>query len=235
MSRIFVTGDLHGEIDIKKLGSKSWPLGRQELTKEDYLIITGDFGLVWDDSPQCNWWLNWLHECPWTTLFVDGNHENFDLLEQYPVEEMFGGQVARINDSVFWLKRGEVFVINEQRIFVFGGGMSHDQDWRTPGKTWWPQEQSKQCDFDNAIKNLEKYNWCVDFVLSHVPPYCEVLGFMPRAYALKGYGTDWTEHHLDELKSRLSFERWYFGHLHMDQTEGRFTCIYYKIVELGRH
>lgn len=235
-SRVFVTGDIHGDISIRKLGSKSWTLGHKKLTKNDYLIITGDFGLIWNNAPCDNWWLNWLDKiCPWTTLFVDGNHENHDLLATYPIEEMFGGQVARINDSVFWLKRGEIFEIAGKRIFCFGGGMSHDQQFRTAGVSWWPSEQSTQANFDNALKNLEKFNWCVDYIMTHVPPYCEVLGFMPRAYALDGYGTDWTEHHLDEIKSRLSFERWYFGHLHLDQTEARFTAMFNKIVELGEY
>ena len=41
---IYITGDLHGEIDIKKLSFNNWPESR-DLTREDVLIITGDFGL----------------------------------------------------------------------------------------------------------------------------------------------------------------------------------------------
>ena len=46
MSRIFVTGDTHGDYDIAKLNTHNFPVQR-ELTKEDYLIIAGDFGCVW--------------------------------------------------------------------------------------------------------------------------------------------------------------------------------------------
>lgn len=229
---IYITGDLHGEIDIKRLGGNAWPIGK-ELSKQDFLVVAGDFGLVWANAKEELYWRNWLNDRNWTTLFIDGNHENFDLLEQFPVEEKFGGKVARITDSIFWLKRGEVFTLEDKKIFTFGGGMSHDREYRTPGKSWWPQEQSNQSDFDNAINNLEKHEWNVDCVVSHVPPFCEILGFMPRAQSLKGYGCDWAEHHLDEIKRRLNFKKWYFGHLHLDQTISRFCALYYKIVELG--
>ncbi|MBR1854730.1 MAG: hypothetical protein IJ794_16560 [Lachnospiraceae bacterium] len=46
MNRIFVTGDTHGDMDIRKLNQRNFPAQR-ELTKEDYLIIAGDFGNVW--------------------------------------------------------------------------------------------------------------------------------------------------------------------------------------------
>ena len=44
---IYITGDIHGDIDIHKLSKHNFPEG-QALTKEDYLIICGDFGLIFD-------------------------------------------------------------------------------------------------------------------------------------------------------------------------------------------
>ncbi|WP_260504042.1 hypothetical protein [Paenibacillus illinoisensis] len=71
------------------------------MTKDDYVIIVGDFGLIWDGSNEDRYWLKWLDKTKsFTTLFLDGNHENFDLLEQYPVENWNGGKVHRINKSV---------------------------------------------------------------------------------------------------------------------------------------
>ena len=96
---IFVTGDTHGEIDISKLNTKNFPIQR-ELTKDDYVIVTGDFGLVWDGSKADRHWQQWLNEKPFTTLFVDGNHENHELLQQYPVTEWNGGKVHQIQPSI---------------------------------------------------------------------------------------------------------------------------------------
>ena len=36
-SKIFITGDTHGEIDFGKLSSKEFPIGKT-LTKNDYVI-----------------------------------------------------------------------------------------------------------------------------------------------------------------------------------------------------
>lgn len=68
---IYVTGDTHGALSINKLSSDEFPQGK-ELTKNDYVIICGDFGLVWNNNGEDYWWRRWLDNKPWTTLFVDG-------------------------------------------------------------------------------------------------------------------------------------------------------------------
>ena len=45
---ILITGDLHGEHDIQKFSVSCFPLQKQ-LSRKDYVIICGDFGLVWRD------------------------------------------------------------------------------------------------------------------------------------------------------------------------------------------
>ena len=59
-----------------------------------------------------------------TYLFCDGNHENFELLEEYPEEEKYGGKVGKISKRIYHLKRGEVYTIEEKTFFVFGRGKS---------------------------------------------------------------------------------------------------------------
>ena len=61
-----------------------------------------------------------------TTLFVDGNHENFDRLYSYPIIEWHGGKVHKINSSIFHLMRGEIYEIDNKKIFAFGGASCHD-------------------------------------------------------------------------------------------------------------
>ena len=48
---IYVTGDIHLNIDIQKLNSKNFSAGKN-LTKNDYVIICGDVGLTWDRSKE---------------------------------------------------------------------------------------------------------------------------------------------------------------------------------------
>lgn len=69
---VFVTGDLHGGLDIQKL--RDWEAG-ERLTRSDFLIVAGDFGYPWDFSPEECEEVAWLESRPYTLLFVDGNHE----------------------------------------------------------------------------------------------------------------------------------------------------------------
>ena len=71
---IWITGDTHGDW-VHRLNMNSFP-EQKEMTKDDYVIICGDFG-IWNDTPQQRWNLSWLEERNFTTLFVDGNHECF--------------------------------------------------------------------------------------------------------------------------------------------------------------
>ena len=74
---IYVTGDTHGDISrFKKRELKKF-------TKKDYLIICGDFGFLWNESAEEQEKLDFLKSQKYTILFVDGTHENFDLLESF--------------------------------------------------------------------------------------------------------------------------------------------------------
>ena len=51
---VYVTGDVHGraEYGSSRFTSKSWPLGRT-LTRDDVVIVAGDFGFVgMDPTPR---------------------------------------------------------------------------------------------------------------------------------------------------------------------------------------
>ena len=83
---IYITGDTHGTIDWEKINTTRFP-EQKNLTKDDYLIILGDFGGVWDGADQDRYILKTYEKRNFTTLFIDGNHENHDLLNKYPFEE----------------------------------------------------------------------------------------------------------------------------------------------------
>lgn len=107
---IYITGDTHAE-EFVKLNTEHFP-EQKNLTKDDYVIICGDFGLVWKTGWEARsemWWLDHFeNDCTYTLLFVDGNHENFDRLNSYPVKEWHGGKVHEIRPHVLHLMRGQV-------------------------------------------------------------------------------------------------------------------------------
>lgn len=125
---IYITGDCHR--NFERFNTRNFP-EQKEMTKDDYVLICGDFGGIWNkdtENKEETWLLDWLDCKTFTTLFVDGNHENFDRLYAYPVEEWHGGKIHKIRPSVLHLMRGQVFKIAEKKIFTFGGASSHDID-----------------------------------------------------------------------------------------------------------
>ena len=48
---VYLTGDIHGGMDMGGIPAFAEGEGAQ-LTRDDYLIILGDFGLVWREPPS---------------------------------------------------------------------------------------------------------------------------------------------------------------------------------------
>lgn len=74
---------------------------QNQLSREDFMIICGDFGLIWKDCEEERNWLKWLEDRPWTTLWIDGNHENFDRLKSFSTEKWNGGLIQKITPHIF--------------------------------------------------------------------------------------------------------------------------------------
>ena len=210
---IYVTGDIHGYIDIEKLSYRNNRF-LKDLTKEDYVIICGDFGLVWDDDNSEKYWRKWLDEKSFTTLFVDGNHENHNMLDSYPVEEWNGGHIHRISDSIIHLMRGQVFDIDGLRFFTMGGAESHDKEYRIENVSWWKRELPSEDEMGQAIVNLRDHDFKVDYVITHCAPSSVQHEIEERCHLHYDDNcfTDW----LDELtmKYGVQYRKWYCGHYH---------------------
>ena len=116
---VFVTGDIHGTLDIDKL--PRYFNVRNDVSKDDYLIICGDVGVCGFSKANETETRRILSALPVTVLFVDGNHEQFDELNSYPVERWAGGKVHFIEDDIIHLMRGQVFEIDRYKFFTFGG------------------------------------------------------------------------------------------------------------------
>lgn len=189
--RIYVTGDCHGS--FSRFDTKNFKQ-QKDMDKEDYVIICGDFGGIWStdaENRQDKYWLEWLENKSFTTLFVDGNHENFDRLNSYPIEVWNGGKVHKIKSSIIHLMRGQVFSIAGKKIFTFGGAQSHDIQggileaddplyrekkralnrkgipYRINHVSWWKEELASEEEMQEAMKNLEAHNYEVDYIITH--------------------------------------------------------------------
>lgn len=250
---IYITGDCHR--NFSRFNTRSFP-EQKEMTKDDYVIICGDFGGVWDkngESKEETMLLDWLDCKSFTTLVVDGNHENFDRLYQYPVEEWNGGKIHRIRPSVIHLMRGQIFTIDSKKIFTFGGASSHDIDggilepddpdfkrkkrildkgwrpYRINHLSWWKEELPSEEEMSEGYKNLLEHNNTVDFIVSHC---CA-----SSTLALIGHGMyepDVLNSYLEEIRQRVSFKKWFFGHYHDNRNvNSQEILLYEQIIRIS--
>ena len=232
---IYITGDTHGTHDIYKLEENFFD--STGLTKDDYVIICGDFGFVWFYEGGKGWvedqeWLDWLEDRPWTTLFVDGNHENHELLNQYPVEKWHGGKVHFIRDSVIHLMRGQIFEIDGNTFLTMGGAHSIDRAYRTDRLSWWEEEIPSYVERCEALENLSKCGWQVDYVVSHDGPSEAVRAIGSRMHD-PHWVDEWTDWLQTEIAEHLEFKRWFFGHHHKDMALlERYLVLYEEILKL---
>ena len=226
---LYITGDTHGE------RTRIWYLERSiHMTWQDTLIICGDFGFVWNGSAEENEYLDGWAQSPYTVCFVDGNHENFDLLSQYPVEEWHGGKVHKIRPNIIHLMRGQVFTLEGKTFFTMGGAYSIDRYMRRKNLSYWDEELPSSEDYHEAHRNLTANHYQVDYVLTHTAP-CEVIRYMAsqKHFFLDEHDAELTGY-LEYLRHELTFTHWYFGHFHVDwDVTDQFSVLFQKVVAIG--
>jgi hypothetical protein len=223
---IFITGDTHGSFDR---------LLSLDLTSNDTLIILGDFGGIYDNFTQDVPYdpsVKQLLEKPWTTLFIDGNHENFVRLNALPSAEKYGDEVGVVSDNLFHLKRGRLYTIEGKTFFTFGGAYSIDKNYRVPYVSWWPEELPSEADYHAALNKLIETNYKMDYVLTHTAPYTVIKQLFGTDDI---YGTDERplNRFLDLIYNSGRYIKWYCGHLHIDrEITPKFQALYNDVVPL---
>ena len=222
MGRVFITGDTHQSLDINKLNSKNFPLN-SILTKDDILIICGDWGCIWDGSGEDKYWQNWYEKKNFTTFVVLGNHENYDLIQNYPIVQFCGGRARKVSDSVYLEIRGEVYNFNGKTFLSFGGADSTDKHLRKEGESWWSGERITEEDLENARKNVKKYDY-IDYVITHTggSEINRFIGFEPSE----------SDKILDQILSEIKYGTHYCGHYHVDLYYLNHRIIYDDVCEL---
>lgn len=231
---IYFTGDTHGGHDMGKLSNRTLKVQGKVLTKDDYLIILGDFGFPFLDEEidetngEYTYWINWLASKPYTVLWVDGNHDNHPFWNNQPITEWNGGRVhihPRAS-NVIHLMRGEIYTIDGKKFFAFGGAASHDKEYRTPNFDWWEDEEASIDDIENAETNLSKHCHDVDYIIAHTPPAGLLEGFYGVPVECK------TAKYLDTVVKSTVYKAYLCGHIHRTtyMTNNRFMSIYNDVV-----
>lgn len=251
---VYITGDCHAEWN--KFSTDNFP-EQKEMTRDDFVIVCGDFG-IWHDSKSERWWLDWLSEKNFTILFVDGNHENFDRLysDEFESVDFHGGKAHKIRENIYHLKRGYVFDLCDKKFFAFGGASSHDiydgildrkdfdnensfrataNRWYLEGKmfrinhmSWWKEEMPNQLEMDFGLKTLKNNNNKVDYIISHCCPQ-EVASLFSRG----SYKPDDLTKYFNEIAHTVDFSKWFFGHYHDNmQILEKYILLYEQIIRV---
>lgn len=246
---IYATGDTHG--DFQRFAPENFP-EQAGMTREDFMLICGDFGGVWAGEKKDGRKLDRLENLPFTTLFVSGNHENYDLLGRYPVEMWNGGKVQRIRPHVVHLMRGQVFSLQGRTFFTMGGASSHDIEdgilnpkspdfeaeywmlrsmgarFRVNHRSWWKEELPGEAEYAEARRNLENAHHAVDYVITHCAP-SSIVDLLGGGAYVHDRLTDF----LEEVKEKTQFRHWLFGHYHDNRVlDDRFVLLWEQMVRV---
>lgn len=184
---MIIVGDIHGKI-------REFDTLCDKFPKEDLIIQLGDFGFGFFRGYE----LEFVKRFPDNMKFITGNHDDPAL--------------AQANPNYL----GKYGYLSDHKAFYLGGAFSVDRDWRTPGISWWPDEELSQ---DELLKAIEEYIKCKpEIVLTHdcpssvMEPFCELRSFKMEC------GTSRTAKALDHMFNAHQPKAWYFGHHHISKT-----------------
>ena len=217
---IYLTGDLHGWKGDPRI---DW---FHNIDKDSCVIVLGDFGFFFREDL-----INDYPDYPFKTIVVLGNHENTNILKTFPEGIIYGAKCRIMKDNVYIINHGEILDINNKKFFVFGGALSIDKHLRVPYVSWWPEEQANKSDYDNAINNLEKVNYNIDYFLAHdVQGDIALKLFKPFTRVDSS-----TAKMLAQLEFEIKYHsnkpyEYYFGHWHSFAKFSYYTCLYDQIL-----
>ena len=235
MSRVFITGDKHGNFRFLK----SW-CQRVGTTKDDYLIVLGDCGI--------NYWLtkrdkklkHQISKCPITLICIHGNHEARPAsigtyVKEFNYDIQCGVWYEKQFPNILFPDDGEM-IINNETYFILGGAYSVDKHYRLEhGGKWFEDEQMSAATKMRILRFIETEN-SFDYILSHCAPlkYEPIhlfLSFIKQENVDKSM-----EKFLDIVLDKVDFKTWFLGHYHSDEWLNSNTrLLYHDIIEIVKN
>lgn len=212
---IFITGDVHG--DYEDLMSRSL----KKLKKGDKLIITGDFGFLWDNSQKEIKNLQKLSKKKYDILFVEGAHEDFDRIREYPECDLYRAKGYKIDHNIYCLKRGEIYQIEGKSVLALGGGLSpYDDDYGKEEAKSMPTEE----ELKNAVDHIQEFHRKVDLIITHEAP-ASVKRVIDKNAVVNDLNI-----FLDTVLHNTRFKKWFFGSLHQDRAVSQnLICVWQDV------
>ncbi len=210
---IYVTGDTHG--DYSTFAERRL----DRLKKGDTLIITGDFGFIWDNSKEELKSLKKIMKKKYTILFVEGAHENYELLAGFEEVEFCGGKARKIADNIYCLSRGGLYTIEGKSVLALGGGKPPHAD-EDDESGLLPSDEELQATVDRIQENHRH----VDLLITHEAP-ASVKRLIDRSATVNDLNI-----FLDTILHNTWYGMWFFGSLHEDRAlSERLICVFEEV------
>ncbi len=212
---IYVTGDTHGN-------EKGLMKRLKKISVNDFIIICGDFGFIWNNSREENKLLNSFAK--YNILFIDGVNENFELLSKYETVDFYGGKARHICGNIYHLMRGEYYDFRGTSVFTFGGG--------DPGGERLDGDKGDILVYPSAEElkyggeNLLAKGKAADYIVTHEAPA------LIRGTLLDNGGGMLNEYFSNMMKNS-AFKGWYFGCYHIDRSmASKYHAMYERVLPL---
>ena len=224
-TRIFITGDTHGE--FKRIANFCW---KNKTTKSDILVILGDAGINYFGDGRDEAKKLYLETLPLTFFCIHGNHEmRPQTIEGYKEHVFHGGVVWREDKypHILFARDGEVFDFSGRKCLVIGGAYSVDKYYRlTHHYRWFEDEQPDDGIKRSVERKLGDMQYKTDIILTHTCPkkYEPIEAFMKGV--IQATVDKSTEIWLDEIEESVTYDKWYCGHWHISKRTDRIVFMF---------
>ena len=119
---------------------------------------------------------------------------------------------------------GGVWTFEEERIYEY---RKRGEYFRIRYFSQWDLELPTNQEMENGIKNLEKVNYKVDYIISHC---CQT---SIQKLINTTYKKDTLTDYLQQISEKCEFKKWYFGHYHDNRKiNSQYILLYEDIVSL---
>jgi hypothetical protein len=123
--------------------------------------------------------------------------------------------IKEADPFIAYLKRGNIYRIENKNFLVLGGALSIDKDFRQPNKSWWENEYWSEEEKETLFTVLKKKNK-FDYVLSHTGPSRinhDIISPMQRAVFLPKF-LDEVAVLNEKIDCQITCRQWFCGHFH---------------------
>lgn len=190
-------GDIHGDIFAYE----------SVLNGSTESVQIGDFGIGFLSPIQEEYVDTQLH-ADGRHKFIRGNHDD----------------PSRCKDRPGYIEDGTYD--EERSILYIGGAWSIDYAWRTPGYSWWPDEELSVAELSHMHELMVHY--CPRIVVTHDAPTSVAYEMFLKGTQKKQFKTR-TAEAFEGMFHRHQPELWIFGHWHEDRdmylNSTRFVCL----------